>query len=48
MLEVEEGSAIQKMTTVRYNAGGEFLDIGTAYYRGDMSRIEVEIVYPET
>lgn len=47
MLEVEEGSAIQKMTTVRYNAGGEFLDIGTAYYRGDMSRIEVEIVYPE-
>lgn len=48
MLEVEEGSAIQKMTTVRYNAGGEFLDIGMAYYRGDMSRIEVEIVYPET
>lgn len=47
MLEVEEGSAIQKMTTVRYNAEGEFLDIGTAYYRGDMSRIEVEIVYPE-
>lgn len=47
LLEVEEGSAIQKMTTVRYNSAGEFLDIGYAYYRGDMNRIEVEIVYPE-
>jgi len=46
-LDVDSGSAIQKMTTVRYNKAGEFLDIGTAYYRADMCTIEVEIIQPE-
>lgn len=46
-LDVDSGSAIQKMTTVRYNEAGEFLDIGTAYYRADMCTIEVEIIQPE-
>lgn len=46
VLEVDAGSAIQMMTTIRYNEAGEFLDIGCARYRGDMSRIEVEIVQP--
>lgn len=46
-LEVDAGSAIQLMTTIRYNESGEFLDIGRAHYRGDMSTIEVEIVQPK-
>lgn len=46
-LEVEPGSAIQMMSTIRYNEAGEFLDIGIAYYRGDMSTIEVEIIQPK-
>lgn len=46
-LEVYPESAIQRMTTIRYNEAGEFLDIGVAYYRGDMSVIEVEIIQPK-
>lgn len=46
VLEVVDGSAIQLMTTMRYNESGEFLDVGYAHYRGDMSTIEVEIVCP--
>lgn len=45
-LDVDAGTAIQLMTTVRYNEAGEFLDLGKAYNRGDMSSIEVEIVHP--
>lgn len=47
LLEVVDGSAIQLMTTMRYNEAGEFLDVGYAHYRGDMSTIEVEIVCPQ-
>ena len=45
-LDVDAGTAIQLMTTIRYNEAGEFLDLGKAYNRGDMSSIEVEIVHP--
>lgn len=47
VLEVESNSAIQLMVTTRYNENGEFLDIGRAYYRGDQSRIEVELIIPK-
>lgn len=47
VLEVDAGSAIQRMTTIRNNEEGEFLDVGYAYYRGDMSTIELEIVHPK-
>ena len=46
ILDVEPGSAIQKMTTVRYNEVGEVLDMAAAYHRGDMNRIQVEILNP--
>ena len=45
-LDVDPGSAIQKMTTIRYNDRDEILDISYAYYRGDMNRVEVEIINP--
>ena len=45
-LDVDPGSAIQKMTTIRYNDREEILDISYAYYRGDMNRVEVEILNP--
>ncbi len=45
-LDVDAGTAIQLMTTTRYNEAGEFLDLGKAYNRGDMSSIELEIVHP--
>lgn len=47
ILDVEPGSAIQKMTTIRYNDKGEILDMGYAYHRGDMNRIELEIMNPQ-
>ena len=46
-LDVEPGSAIQKMTTIRFNEKGEVLDMAYAYHRGDMNRIELEILNPE-
>lgn len=45
-LDVEPGSAIQKLTTVRYNEAGEVLELSVAYHRADMNRIEVEIINP--
>ncbi len=46
-LDVEPGSAIQKMTTIRYNDKNEVLDMAYAYHRGDMNRIELEILNPQ-
>ena len=46
-LDVEPGSAIQKMTTIRFNEKGEVLDMAHAFHRGDMNRIELEILNPE-
>ena len=46
VLDVEPGSAIQKLTTIRYNAQDEILDISYAYYRGDMNRVELEVINP--
>ena len=45
-LDVEPGSAIQKLTTVRYNEAGEVLERSVAWHRADMNRIEVEIINP--
>ena len=45
-LDVEPGSAIQKMTTIRYNDKDEVLDMAYAYHRGDMNRIELETLHP--
>ena len=45
-LDVEPGSAIQKMTTIRYNRQDEVLDRAYSYHRGDMNRIELEIINP--
>lgn len=47
VLDVEPGSAMQKLTTIRYNDKDEVLDASHAYYRGDMNRIELEILNPE-
>ena len=45
-LDLEPGSAIQKMTTIRYNKQDEVLDMAYSYHRGDMNRIELEIINP--
>lgn len=42
-LNVKARSPIQLLTTVRYNASGEVMDISYAYYRGDRSRLHFEI-----
>lgn len=47
VLDVEPGSAIQKMTTIRYNDKNEILDMAYSYHRGDMNRIELEIINPK-
>ena len=47
VLEMKEGSAIQKMTAIRYNEDGDVMDISYAYYRGDMNKIEVDVLYPK-
>ncbi len=47
VLEMEEGSAIQKMTAIRYNEDGDVMDISYSYYRGDMNKIEVDVLYPK-
>ncbi len=46
VLDVDPGSAIQKLTTIRYNEQNEILDVSYAYYRGDMNRVELEIINP--
>ena len=46
-LDVDPGAAIQKMTTIRYNDKNEVLDMAYSYHRGDMNRIELEIINPK-
>ncbi len=46
-LDVEPGSAIQKMTTIRYNEAEKPLCYSIVYHRADLSRIELEIINPK-
>lgn len=48
VLGIENGCAVQKVTTVRYNDSGNVVDISYAHYRGDMNVVEVEVIYPHT
>jgi len=43
ILDVKAKSPIQLMTSLRYDAHDELLDISYAYYRGDLSRLHFEI-----
>ena len=47
VMDVTEGSAIQKLTTVRYDKADRVLDISYAYFRGDKNRIQLEIRMPD-
>lgn len=47
VLGVAPGSAIQKLTTERYNKQEELLDLSYAYYRGDMNKIRFELIQPD-
>ncbi|MCC8102961.1 MAG: GntR family transcriptional regulator [Clostridiales bacterium] len=44
LLGAKLGAPMQKMTTIRYNRDDEVLDISYAYYRGELSRMEVQVV----
>lgn len=42
IMDVTEGSAIQKVTTMRYDKLDRLLDISYAYFRGDKNKIHLE------
>ena len=46
VMDAAEGSAIQKLTTIRYDREDRVLDISYAYFRGDKNRIRLEIQLP--
>ena len=41
-MDVAEGSAIQKVTTIHYDELDRLLDVSYAYFRGDKKRIHLE------
>lgn len=46
-LDVHKNSAIQKLTTSRYDKSGNILDVSYAYYPGEKNLIKFEIVMPD-
>ena len=43
LLNIHNSMPVLKMTTVRYNARDEVLDISYGFYRGDVSKIEINV-----
>jgi GntR family transcriptional regulator len=48
VLGVKHGDAIQKLSTVRYSAAGDLLDMSYAYYRGDMNSFEFDVTVSDS
>lgn len=44
VLGVQQGSPMLKMHTIRYGAEDKVLDISSSYLRGEMSRVEIQVV----
>ena len=46
-LDVDPGSAIQKMTTIRYDKNEKAMGVSVIYHRADLNRVELEIINPK-